>query len=102
MCFTEYDDTHGDFRRFKNTIFYEQVGLSKRDCVIVCGDFAGIWDGDADERHWLDWLEEKPCTTLFVPGNHENLDLLAEYPTEEWHVGEVQRIRPSVIHLMRG
>jgi hypothetical protein len=47
-------------------------------------------------------LEEKPFTTLFGSGNHENFDLLAEYPVEDWHGGKVQRIRPSVIHLMRG
>ena len=95
-------DTHGDFTRFKKEIFYEQTGLTKDDCAIICGDFGGIWNGDADERHWLDWLEAKPFTTLFVSGNHENFDLLAEYPTEDWHGGKVQRIRPSVIHLMRG
>ena len=95
-------DTHGDFRRFENTIFYEQVGLTKNDCVIICGDFGGIWDGSAEERYWLDWLDAKPYTTLFVSGNHENFDMLAEYPNEDWHGGKVHYIRPSVIHLMRG
>ena len=28
-------DTHGNFKRFENTIFYEQAGLTKRDCVII-------------------------------------------------------------------
>ena len=28
--------------------------------------------------------------------------MLAEFPTEDWHGGKVQRIRPSVIHLLRG
>ena len=95
-------DTHGNFKRFENTIFYEQVGLTKRDCVIICGDMGGIWDGSSEEQRQLDWLEQRPYTTLFVSGNHENYDLLAEYPVEEWHGGQVQRIRPSVIHLMRG
>ncbi len=95
-------DTHGDFRRFENTIFYEQAGLTKKDCVMIAGDFGGIWDGSAEEQRQLDWLEKKPFTTLFVSGNHENFDLLAEYPVEEWHGGRVQKIRPSVIHLMRG
>ena len=95
-------DTHGDFTRFKKSIFYEQAELTKDDCVIITGDFGGIWDGGAEERHWLDWLEAKPFTTLFVSGNHENFDLLAEFPTEDWHGGKVQCIRPSVIHLMRG
>ena len=95
-------DTHGDFRRFENTIFYEQVGLTKRDCLIITGDFGGVWDGSPEEQRQLDWLERRSYTTLFVSGNHENYDLLAEYPVEEWNGGQIQRIRPSVIHLMRG
>lgn len=94
-------DTHGDFSRLKEEIFYEQAELTKDDCVICCGDLGGVWDG-GDEQGQLDWLEDRPFTTLFVSGNHENFDLLAKYSTEEWHGGTVQRIRPSVIHLMRG
>ena len=95
-------DTHGDFSRFRPDIFYEQIGLTKNDCTIICGDFGGIWDGSPEEQGQLDWLEQRPYTTLFVSGNHENYDLLAQYPVEEWHGGQVQRVRPSVIHLMRG
>lgn len=95
-------DTHGEFARFKKDIFYEQTELSKDDYVIICGDFGGVWDGSPTDRYWLNWLEEKPFTTLFVSGNHENFELLAEYAVEDWHGGKVQRIRPSVIHLMRG
>lgn len=94
-------DTHGDFTRFKKDIFYEQAGLTKEDYVIICGDFGGVWDGSPKERYWLDWLEDKPFTTLFVSGNHENYDLLAGSPVAEWHGGLVQHIRPSVLHLMR-
>ena len=50
----------------------------------------------------MDWLDCKSFTTLFVDGNHENFDRLYEYPVEEWHGGKVHKIRPSVIHLMRG
>ncbi len=95
-------DTHGDFTRFKKEIFYEQTGLTKDDCVIICGDFGGVWDGSAEERYWLDWLEAKPFTTLFVSGNHENFDMLAGFPTEEWRGGMAQFVRPSVNHLLRG
>lgn len=95
-------DTHGEFTRFKKDIFYEQTELSKDDYVIICGDFGGVWDGSPTDQYWLNWLEEKPFTTLFVSGNHENFELLAEYAVEDWHGGKVQRIRPSVIHLMRG
>ena len=61
-----------------------------------------MWDDSPNERHWLDWLDAKPFTTLFVSGNHENFDMLAALPKEEWHGGVIQRVRPSVIHLTRG
>ena len=80
-------DTHGDFSRFRPDIFYEQTGLTKDGCTIICGDFGGIWDGSPEEQGQLDWLEQRPYTTLFVSGNHENYDLLAQYPVEEWHGG---------------
>jgi len=28
--------------------------------------------------------------------------MLAQYPVEEWHGGKIHRIRPNIIHLMRG
>ena len=79
--------------------------MTKEDYVIICGDFGGVWNKEVEnkeEKHLLDWLEGKPFTTLFVDGNHENFDRLYSYPVELWHGGKVHKIRPSVIHLMRG
>ncbi len=94
-------DTHGDYRRFSVPIFPEQKQMTKDDYVIICGDF-GFWSDDKEQYYWLKWLDEKPFTTLWVDGNHENYDLLATYPEEEWNGGMIQRIRPSILHLMRG
>lgn len=95
-------DMHGDFHRFGTRYFPELKQMTRDDCVIICGDFGGVWDGGArDERH-LDWLEAKPFTTLFVCGNHENFDRLYSLPVEEWHGGKIHRVRPNIIHLMRG
>ena len=95
-------DTHGNFQRFAPEYFPEQAGMTKEDYMIICGDFGGVWDGGKKEERNLDWLEDLPFTTLFISGNHENFDLLSKYPTEEWNGGTIQRIRPHVIHLMRG
>ena len=98
-------DCHGNFERFNNSIFPEQEEMTKDDFVIICGDFGGVWHKDVEseqETMILDWLECKPFTTLFVCGNHENFDRLYGYPEEEWNGGRIHRIRPSVIHLMRG
>ena len=91
-------DLHGDFHRLNTANCPAREG----DYVIVCGDFGGVWDSSANERHWLKWLEEKPFTTLFVCGNHENFESLYSYPVENWNGGKVHRINEKVIHLMRG
>lgn len=101
-------DLHGTFDIWKLTDrHFEERGLDEDDYLIICGDFGLVWYFEDDERgdedkKWLDWLEGKPWTTLFVDGNHENFDLLSGYPIEEWNGGQVQRIRDNVIHLVRG
>jgi hypothetical protein len=79
--------------------------MTKDDFVIICGDFGGVWNylGETnDEKYWLDWLNDKPFTTLFVDGNHENFSRLNKYPRMKYHGGMVHKIRDSVLHLMRG
>lgn len=97
-------DTHANFERFNRVIFPEQKSLTKDDYVIICGDFGGLWyqEETKEEKHWLDWLDQKNFTTLYIDGNHENYDRYKDIPIEEWHGGKIQRIRESVIHLMRG
>ena len=93
-------DVHGniDCRKFDSPYFPAAEG----DYVIICGDFGAVWDGTEEEQKLLDWYNDKPWTTLFCDGNHENFDLLSKYPVEEWNGGKVHRIRPKVLHLMRG
>lgn len=97
-------DIHGahDIRKLSSKKFIEGNSLKKQDYVIICGDFGLIWDNSNEEKYWLKWLENKPWTTLFLDGNHENFDLLYQYKVERWHGGNVQFISDSVIHLMRG
>lgn len=100
-------DIHGDPRRFNVESFYEQKEMlnHEENYVIILGDFGLIWDRDGEnkyEKYWLDWLENKPFTTLFIDGNHESFDRLYTYPVKEWHGGKVHEIRPHVLHLMRG
>ena len=95
-------DTHGDFRRFSRDEFPQQRAMTKDDYMIICGDFGGVWNRSTEQEYNLDWMEARAFTTLFVTGNHENYDLLADYPTEEWNGGIVQRVRPTVLHLTRG
>lgn len=98
-------DCHTDFRKFSIEVFPEQKEMTKADFVIIAGDFGGVWNyrGESSkEKWWLNWLESKPFTTLFVDGNHEDFARLNQFPIKEFHGGKVHEIRPSVLHLMRG
>ena len=95
-------DCHGNFRRFQSDCFPEQANMTKDDTVIITGDCGGVWFGDSRDDETLDWLERLPFTLAFVCGNHENYDALERYPVAEWHGGKVHRVRPHVLHLMRG
>ena len=98
-------DCHQSFERFNTSIFPEQKEMTKDDYCLICGDFGGVWNKDKESKEetmLMDWLDCKSFTTLFVDGNHENFDRLYSSPVEKWHGGNVHKIRPSVIHLMRG
>lgn len=95
-------DTHGGFQRFQKEHFSEQERMTRSDYIIICGDFGGVWDGSLEEQRKLDRLSRLPVTILFVDGNHENFDILNDLPAEAWHGGRIHRIRPNVLHLMRG
>lgn len=98
-------DIHGDPTRFSTDIFPEQKEMTKDDFCIVCGDFGIIWNylgEDNNEKYWLKYLDNKPFTTLFCCGNHENFDRLYQYPVVDFHGGKAHKISDSVYHLIRG
>lgn len=103
ICIT--GDTHGDFDRFYYNKRMERQGirLGENDYVIVCGDFGLCWAEDKVFKKKCKDLEDNKFTILWVQGNHENYDMIAEYPIEEWHGGKVRHIvRDKVILLERG
>lgn len=91
-----------DFHKLNSDNFPEGKTLDKDDYVIVCGDMGVVWDGSGEDKWLQKWYANKPWTTLFIDGNHENHQMLAAFPVEEWHGGKVHRINDSLIHLMRG
>lgn len=94
-------DTHSDFRRFsKKSISYP---LTTDDYIIICGDFGLLWAKDKTLQYNLELFKQRPYTILWVSGNHENYDMIEEYPKELWKGGMVRHIvRDKVILLERG
>lgn len=96
-------DCHGeiDIHKLNNKNFPQQKELTREDFLIIVGDFGFPWNDDSEDRFWLKWMNNKNFTTLFIEGNHDNIDLIRTYPEEEWHGGKVRKIRENVLYLER-
>lgn len=100
-------DTHGKVQqRFSTRNFPEQRDMTGDDYMIVLGDFGIIWDAhmSSEEKYLLRWLDEKPWTTLFIDGNHENFSRLYsdEFEIVDFCGGKAQKISEKIYHLLRG
>lgn len=103
-------DTHGgegyngisDMSKLNTREFPVQKELTKKDYLIICGDCGIVFYGNKADKYWINWLENKRFTTLFVDGNHENFDLLEQYEEVDMFGSKVHKISETVYHLMRG
>lgn len=94
-------DTHRSYLLCLEIFCDNHPELTKKDYIIIAGDFGGVWAKETLESD-LKPFSDLPATVLFVDGNHENFDLLNAYPVEIWNGGKVHKIKPDIIHLMRG
>lgn len=92
-------DMHGDKGRFGA---WKLRWLREKDALVICGDFGFIWNGSEKEKQVLEWIGKRRYQVLFVEGTHDNLDLLEQYPVEEWNGGLVHHISGNLRHLIRG
>lgn len=104
-------DIHGgiDIRKLSvENLRKRGITLHKEDYVIILGDFGlPFLDEDVNNKYgeykyWIKWLREKPCTILWIDGNHDNFDFWNRQAVSQWNGGKVQ-IHPdadNVIHLM--
>lgn len=95
-------DCHGDIDFHKLTSRYTKDIIGEGDYVIVAGDMGVVWDGAKYDKYIQNWYLSKPWTTLFVDGNHENFDLLTQFPTYNWNGGKIHKINDKLFHLQRG
>ncbi len=104
-------DMHGTYSRLnKKRLKKQNVLQGENDYLIQLGDLGILWSNEKDHEgrnrtleYNLEIFTNKPFTTLWVQGNHENYDMIAEYPVEEWNGGKVRHIiRNKLILLERG
>ena len=92
-------DTHGELERFKEKPLRR---LSKKDTLVVLGDFGFLWTGDKQEQKNLRWLQKRRYQLLFLDGCHENFDLLAQYPEVDYKGGKARHLGGNLYYIQRG
>jgi len=98
-------DIHGNPQlNLSSKDFPEGKDLTKQDVVIILGDFGILWHKfrTKEEDYFLKWLDDKPWTTLFIDGNHENFDILNTLPQKYIFGSPVGIVGHSIFHLKRG
>lgn len=99
-------DTHGEMHMKRLSAENWPLGkcLTKDDVILIAGDFGLVFHNEQTEaeKWWLDWLVNRPWTTVFVDGNHENHPKLAALPVETKFGAEVGVVAEGVYHLKRG
>lgn len=92
-------DVHGDIDGLLKRI--HALSVTADDILLVCGDLCLLWSDKRLETQQLR-LFELPFTLVFIDGNHDDPNALAEYPIVKWNGGKVHRISENVFHLCRG
>ena len=93
-------DTHGFLNETLNR--FAAAGVKEGDTVIVCGDFGFVMAKSPEYMIRLKKIAQEKYIILFIDGNHENFDMLEEYPIVEYCGGKTHKIADNIYHLMRG
>lgn len=93
-----------DIDKLSSKNWTEGLKLTKNDNLFITGDFGLVWEDpkSKSEKYWLEWLTDKPWTTLVIDGNHDNHDLLAKLEQVEKFGSIVGKVTDSIYHLKRG
>lgn len=96
-------DTHGDANAVKTLL--EKARDIEADVLFVLGDF-GIWDhhdGGRFTDHVTRFVNRYGIPVCFLPGNHDNYDLLFEYEAEKPRTADgFYEIKPGLFYSPRG
>lgn len=96
-------DTHGfhNIHKLNKSNFPTGNDLTKDDILIICGDAGFVWNQRTDARE-IEWISNRPWTTVYVDGNHEGFPLFANYETVDFFGAKADQISSSLYHIHRG
>ena len=78
------------------------LDIKEGDFLIIAGDGGFVWDNSPADKWWQNWILEKPWTTIVVPGNHENYNLIKEFPEVDFYGAAANKINDKLYYIKRG
>lgn len=93
-------DTHGDID-YDKLLFLKEKHLSYDDYLIICGDCGICWSKSLLPS-FLKLYNAIGCTILYVDGNHENFNMIDEFPIVEFKGARMHQIDEHIHHILRG
>lgn len=94
-------DIHGHIRLPWLKEELNKCNITNKDYLIITGDAGICWKSEQNKKV-MDYYNSLPCLTLFVDGNHEDFDILYNYPVASFNGGKVHKISDKIYHLIRG
>lgn len=93
-------DVHGnfDFDKLYKLIDYH---VTYDDTLIILGDAGICWSKQQDEIV-ANLYKKIPITVIFLDGNHENFNLLNNFPIVTYKEAKMHRISQHIYHVLRG
>ncbi|WP_312335779.1 metallophosphoesterase family protein [Anaerospora hongkongensis] len=98
-------DVHGEPEKRLSNRNLKRMGkrpFAAEDLVLIAGDFGLPWNASESDSYRLNWMASREYTVVFVDGNHENFNMLNDFPVISWNGGRAHQLRHNLFHLMRG
>ena len=92
-------DTHGDIDNQKLKSYFAKRYVTREDYLLILGDVAIVWSEIDDYIYEYEWLGP---TIIYIDGNHENFELLNQFPVVEYKGARCHRITKNIYHVLRG
>lgn len=92
-------DTHGDYDFPRLERYFKKRPVSRDDYLIILGDAAIVW---SEEYNFIPRYHNLGLTILFIDGNHENFELLNQYPVVTYKGAKCHKLYDDIYHIIRG
>ena len=93
-------DTHGDID-YDKLLSLKEKNVSYEDYLIICGDCGICWSKSLLPS-FLKLYNAIGCTIIYIDGNHENFNLINEFPIVKFKGARMHQIDKHIYHVMRG